>query len=93
MWLKPLKISDQAINSLSNSKYGGLVLDDDFQSGCQSHIANHLSVSSNKIVRCLGLEDKTAGFYDKVDVLPPNAQRIADYLLNIKIITKCSIYH
>jgi hypothetical protein len=46
-----------------------------------------LSVSSNKIVRCLGLEDKTAGFYDKVDVLPPNAQRIADYLLNIKIIT------
>ena len=85
VWLKPLKISDEAINSLNNSKYGGLVLDDDYQSGCQSHIANCLSVSSNKIVRCLGLEDKTAGFYNKVDVLPPNAQRIADYLLNIKI--------
>jgi deoxyxylulose-5-phosphate synthase len=84
MWLKPLRVCDKAINSLSNSKFGGLVLDDDYESGCQSHIANQLSISSNKIVRCLGLEDKTAGFYNKVDVLPPTAQKIVDFLLNIK---------
>jgi pyruvate/2-oxoglutarate/acetoin dehydrogenase E1 component len=84
MWLKPLKVSDKAIKSLSNSKFGGLVLDDDYESGCQSHIANQLSVSSSKIVRCLGLEDKTAGFYNKVDVLPPTAKSIVDFLLNIK---------
>jgi len=84
MWLKPLTVCDKAINSLSNSKFGGLVLDDDYESGCQSHIANQLSISSNKIVRCLGLEDKTAGFYNKVDVLPPTAQNIIDFLLNIK---------
>jgi len=84
MWIKPLKISDKSINSLINSKFGGLVLDDDYASGCQSHIANQLSISSNKIVRCLGLEDKTSGFYNKVDVLPPTAQIIADYLINIK---------
>ena len=84
MWLKPLRVCDKAINSLSNSKFGGLVLDDDYESGCQSHIANQLSISSNKIVRCLGLEDKTAGFYNKVDVLPPTAQNIVDFLLNIK---------
>ena len=84
MWIKPLKVSEDAISSLSNSKFGGLVLDDDYASGCQSHIANQLSVSSNKIVRCLGLEDKTAGFYNEVDVLPPTAQRIADFLKNIK---------
>jgi deoxyxylulose-5-phosphate synthase len=84
MWIKPLKVSDISINSLKNSKYGGLVLDDDYSSGCQSHIANQLSISSNKIVRCLGLDDKTAGFYNNVDVLPPTAQKIADYLINIK---------
>jgi pyruvate/2-oxoglutarate/acetoin dehydrogenase E1 component len=84
MWLKPLKVSDKAIKSLSNSKFGGLVLDDDYESGCQSHIANQLSVSSSKIVRCLGLEDKTAGFYNRVDVLPPTAKSIVDFLLNIK---------
>jgi pyruvate/2-oxoglutarate/acetoin dehydrogenase E1 component len=84
MWLKPLRVCDKAINSLSNSTFGGLVLDDDYESGCQSHIANQLSISSNKIVRCLGLEDKTAGFYNKVDVLPPTAQNILDFLLNIK---------
>jgi pyruvate/2-oxoglutarate/acetoin dehydrogenase E1 component len=84
MWLKPLKVSEKAIKSLSNSKFGGLVLDDDYESGCQSHIANQLSVSSSKIVRCLGLEDKTAGFYNKVDVLPPTAKSIVDFLLNIK---------
>ena len=84
MWMKPLKVSDIAINSLSNSKYGGLVLDDDYASGCQSFIANQLSISSNKVVRCLGLDDKTAGFYNNVDVLPPTAQKIADYLINIK---------
>jgi pyruvate/2-oxoglutarate/acetoin dehydrogenase E1 component len=84
MWIKPLKISDNALNSLRNSKYGGLVLDDDYASGCQSYIANQLSISSKKVVRCLGLDDKTAGFYNSVDVLPPTAQKIADYLINIK---------
>jgi deoxyxylulose-5-phosphate synthase len=84
MWIKPLEISDDALNSLKNSKYGGLVLDDDYGSGCQSFIANQLSIFSNKIVRCLGLDDKTAGFYNGVDVLPPTAQKIANYLINIK---------
>jgi pyruvate/2-oxoglutarate/acetoin dehydrogenase E1 component len=83
MWIKPLNVSSQGINSLKNSKYGGLVLDDDYKSGCQSSIANELSISSNKIVRCLGLEDKTAGFDSKVDNLPPSAQKIADFLIDI----------
>ncbi len=83
MWLKPLKISEIAIKSLINSKYGGLVLDDDYVSGCQSYIANQLSIDSNKIVRCLGLDDRTAGFYKNVDLLPPSAEKIAYFLKNI----------
>jgi pyruvate/2-oxoglutarate/acetoin dehydrogenase E1 component len=84
VWLKPFYIGDDAIKSLSNSKFGGLVLDDDFASGCQSHIANILSDKSNKLVRCLGLQDKTAGFYYNVDNLPPSADQIAEYLLLVK---------
>ena len=83
MWIKPLNVSSQGLNSLKNSKYGGLVLDDDYKSGCQSFIANELSISSNKIVRCLGLDDKTAGFDSKVDNLPPSAEKIANFLIDI----------
>ena len=60
-----------------------MVLDDDYKSGCQSFIANELSISSNKIVRCLGLDDKTAGFDSKVDNLPPSAEKIANFLIDI----------
>jgi pyruvate/2-oxoglutarate/acetoin dehydrogenase E1 component len=84
IWLKPLMINDVAIQSLSNSKFGGLVLDDDYATGCQSHIANTLSEKSNKIVRCLGLQEKTAGFYPDVDNLPPSSDQIAEFLLFVK---------
>jgi transketolase C-terminal domain/subunit len=83
-WLKPLFISDDAIQSLFNSKYGGLVLDDDYVLGCQSSIANILSDKSNKIVRSIGIQDKTAGFYSNVDNLPPSADQIAEHLLLVK---------
>jgi hypothetical protein len=52
--------------------------------GCQSSIANILSDKSNKIVRCLGIQDKTAGFYSNVDNLPPSADQIAEHLLLVK---------
>ena len=84
IWIKPLKITNESLKSLRNSKHGGLVLDDDYVSGSQSYIANQLSISTNKVVRCLGLDDKTAGFYNEVDVLPPTARKIADYLIDIK---------
>lgn len=81
--LKPLKVSTEALTSLSKSKFGGLVLDDDYASGCQSYIANTLSCETNKIVRCLGLDEKTAGFYPTVDNLPPSAEKIANYIINL----------
>jgi len=83
-WLKPFTVNENALQSLSASKFGGLVLDDDYTSGCQSHIANQLSEKTNKIVRCLGLEDRTAGFHPNVDNLPPNSNQIFDYLLKAK---------
>lgn len=82
-WLKPFEPTKQSLQSLRNSKYGGLVLDDDYESGCQSYLANNLSINTNKIVRCLGLENRTAGFHPTKDNLPPNAQKIANILISI----------
>ena len=42
--------SDDQINSLTKSKYGGMVLDDDYPEGSQSVIASYLSQASDKVV-------------------------------------------
>ncbi len=83
LWLNPLELNQQSVVSLSNSKFGGLVLDDDYGKGCMSSIANILSVKSNKIVRCLGLEERTAGFHPTVDNLPPTAEKIFSYITSL----------
>jgi pyruvate/2-oxoglutarate/acetoin dehydrogenase E1 component len=76
LWIKPFEISDEALNSIQKSKFGGLVLDDDFEDGCQSSIANKISLLSGKKVWTLGLEDRTSGFSFNVDNLPPDAEKI-----------------
>ena len=84
LWIKPFDISSTWITALSNSKYGGLVTDDDFVEGTSSSIANQLSLATNKKVYTLGLESKTAGFYENVDNLPPTAEKILEKLKQIK---------
>jgi pyruvate/2-oxoglutarate/acetoin dehydrogenase E1 component len=76
LWIKPFEISDEALTSIQKSKFGGLVLDDDFEDGCQSSIANKISLLSGKKVWTLGLEDKTSGFSFDNDNLPPDAEKI-----------------
>ena len=80
LWLNPLQMENRSLFSLQKSQFGGLVLDDDYDKGCMSSIANILSVKTNKIVRCLGLENRTAGFYINVDNLPPTAEKIFNYI-------------
>jgi pyruvate/2-oxoglutarate/acetoin dehydrogenase E1 component len=80
LWLNPLQVDNRSLVSLQKSQFGGLVLDDDYDKGCMSSIANILSIQTNKIVRCLGLEDRTAGFYQNVDNLPPTAEKIFSYI-------------
>jgi pyruvate/2-oxoglutarate/acetoin dehydrogenase E1 component len=84
LWIKPFLIQKEWIKSLNNSKYGGLVTDDDFVEGVSSSLANDLSTSSaNKKVYTLGLKPKTAGFYNDVDNLPPTAEDILSKLKKI----------
>ncbi len=84
LWLKPFYIMDNWVPALTNSKYGGLVTDDDYVEGVASSIANQLSVATGKVVRTLGLEPRTAGFYPSVDNLPPTAEKILEKLKQIK---------
>jgi len=82
--LKPLNIKESWILSLNNSKYGGLVTDDDYVEGISDSIANNLNLATGKKVHTLGLEPRTAGFYPLVDNLPPTAKKIITLLKQIK---------
>ena len=84
LWIKPFIIENSWKIALDNSKYGGLVTDDDYVEGTASSIANELSLATGKRVYTLGLEPRTAGFHPSVDNLPPNAEQILEKLKQIK---------
>ena len=87
LWIKPFEIKEQWLRSLKNSKFGGIILDDDYESGVASDMAYKLMKSSNKTVEVMGLKDKSAGFSKKTDNLPPSEEEIIKKIK--KIIKKC----
>lgn len=84
LWIKPFHVMDSWRTGLKNSKYGGLVTDDDYVEGVASSIANEFNLATNKKVYTLGLEPRTAGFHPLVDNLPPTAEKIFTKLKQIK---------
>ncbi len=76
LWIKPFYFQEDWRRALEFSKHGGIVLDDDYEEGAASSIAHRMMVESNKKVRTLCLEHRTAGFHPTVDNLPPNKQQI-----------------
>ena len=84
LWIKPFVVENSWKIALDNSKYGGLVTDDDYVEGTASSIANELSLATGKRVYTLGLEPRTAGFHPSVDNLPPSAEKILEKLKQIK---------
>ena len=86
LWIKPFNIKDKWISTLKKSKYGGLVLDDDYEDGISKSIAHGLMIESGENIYTLGLEDRTAGFHKNVDNLPPSADKIV--LKSLEIIEK-----
>ena len=67
LWIKPLKISKTAMNCITNSKYGGIILDDDYVDGIANNLANKISHITNKRIFTMGLKNKSAGFHKRVD--------------------------
>ena len=80
LWIKPFILKKEWLRCLNNSKFGGLVLDDDYEQGVASSIAQRMMIQSNKKVYTLGLKHRTAGFHSKVDNLPPNSQDIINFI-------------
>lgn len=81
--LKPYTLNKEAEESLIKSKYGGIVLDDDYEDGIAKCISADLMLKTNKKVRVLGLENKSAGFSELHDNLPPNKDKIIKFIKNI----------
>ena len=77
LWIKPFIFKEKWRKYLNQSKFGGMVLDDDYEEGVASSIAHTMMISSNKKVYTLGLEHRTAGFHPDVDNLPPSPEAIA----------------
>lgn len=75
-WLKPLKISKEAIAALKKSGLG-LVIDSDFEVGgpCRS-VAYDLMHASGAPVHVLGLEERTGGFAPHLDNPTPSVGKI-----------------
>ena len=78
LWLKPFTVKDSWRQCLSQSKYGGLVLDDDYEDGVSKSIAHKLMLESGSQVFTLGLKDRSAGFHETVDNLPPTPDEIVE---------------
>lgn len=76
LWIKPFVFGEDWSTALNNSKYGGIILDDDYEEGVASSIAHTMMMKSNKKVRTLCLEHRTAGFHPNVDNLPPDKTTI-----------------
>ena len=85
LWIKPFKVLKKGLDCLKNSKFGGMVIDDDYRDGVAKNIANDLSLKSKKLVTSMGLKDRTAGTGKNLDNLPPSA---IDIVKEIKKIFK-----
>jgi pyruvate/2-oxoglutarate/acetoin dehydrogenase E1 component len=83
IWLKPYIVQDSWKKCLINSKFGGLVLDDDYVDGISRSVAHKLSLGTGKDINVLGLDDRSAGFSKQTDNLPPTSQKIIEYVRNI----------
>ena len=78
--IKPFETTDILLRSLSNSKFGGCVLDDDYVNGIAKNLAHDLSNLTSAKMGVLGLEDRSAGFSMSTDNLPPSAEDIVHFV-------------
>ena len=76
--IKPLVISERALETIQKSKFGFILLDDDYQNGSAKSIAFDVSSQTNTFGKVIGLEERSAGFSPNLDNLPPNRSQIVD---------------
>jgi transketolase C-terminal domain/subunit len=79
--VKPFSPSQDALNNLQLARHGGCVIDDDYPDGIAKSLAYDLSLSTGARMHALGLDDRSAGFGNGLDNLPPDGQKIARFVL------------
>ena len=83
LWIKPFKINKDWEKAIINSKYGGIVLDDDYTDGVGSNLAYEIMKITGKKIETMGLKDRSAGFSKTTDNLPPNCSEIVEKVKTI----------
>lgn len=83
VWLKPFVVTPDMDQALGSSRYGGVVLDGDFENGAAKCIAFDLMKATGENMSVLGLDERAAGFAPRLDNLPPTAERICQYVKKI----------
>lgn len=83
VWLKPFIVDDRMLDPLENSRYGGLVLDGDYANGAAKCLAYDIMQNTDKKVRVLALDDRTAGFAPCLDNLSPSPNKICQRVREI----------
>lgn len=83
LWLKPLVINQELINKINKTKYGFIVLDNDYENGISKNIAFDIMHKTTKKGYVLGLKDRSAGFSTGTDNLPPNEEDIKSKIYQI----------
>jgi pyruvate dehydrogenase E1 component beta subunit len=79
-WLKPFILAELAKKAVESSRYGGIVLDGDFEGGVVKSIAFDIVQATGSRMGVLGLEDRTGGYAAQSDNVPPTAERICRYV-------------
>lgn len=82
LWIKPFKLSNKQLLSIKNSKFGALILDDDYVDGVSKSLANNINILTNKKIHTMGLKDKSAGASLSTDNLPPTKNEIIKKVLS-----------
>ena len=76
LWIKPFLIKKDWEQAVIKSKFGGIVLDDDYTDGVASNLAFQLIKKTKKNFEVMGLKDRSAGFSKTTDNLPPSCKEI-----------------
>ena len=72
VWIKPFTIKKEWEKAIISSKFGGIVLDDDYAQGVATNLAYEMMKKTKKKIDVMGLKNKSAGFSKMTDNLPPN---------------------